>query len=102
MSEFATGFPNSQKVFVDGRSDFYGPEIGNQTLHLVEGGPQWEQTLERHQFTVALLPVQAGLAQLLKQRADWRIAEDDGKHILLVHKVAPVPPTGNMRPEPRF
>jgi hypothetical protein len=91
-----------QKVFVDGRSDFYGPEIGNQTLHLVEGGPQWEQTLERHHFTVALLPVQAGLAQLLKQRADWRIAEDDGKHIVLVRKVAPVPPTGNMRPEPRF
>ena len=31
-----------QKVFVDGRSDFYGPEIGNQFLQVMGGQPGWE------------------------------------------------------------
>jgi hypothetical protein len=93
--------PN-QKVFVDGRSDFFGQEIGNQCLSLVDGHKDWEQTLERYRFTMALLPVDAGLTQLLRQRPDWRIAEEDGKRILLVRKAPPVPPTGIMQPEPRF
>jgi hypothetical protein len=92
----------AQKVFVDGRSDFFGPEFGNQCLHLVDGHPEWEQTLERYHFTMALLPVEAGLAQLLKQRPDWQITEDDGKRILLVRRGTSVPSTGNIRPEPRF
>ena len=29
-----------QKVFVDGRSDFYGPEIGNDYIRLMNG--QWD------------------------------------------------------------
>ena len=26
----------AQKVFIDGRSDFYGPEVGNDYLRLIE------------------------------------------------------------------
>ena len=92
--------PN-QKVFVDGRSDFYGPEIGNQYIRLINGQWDWAQLLEKYQFTSALVPVESAIAQLLKLRPDWRVVEDDGRRILLVHRNTSVPPTGNPPPEPR-
>lgn len=91
----------TQKVFMDGRSDFYGPEIGDQTLHLMEGKPDWSEILEKHKFTVALLPVEAALTQLLKARPEWHVVEQDSKRVLLVLRSTSVPATGNIRPEPR-
>jgi hypothetical protein len=91
----------AQKVFMDGRSDFYGPEIGNQLLHMVEGKPDWAQILEKHKFTVALLPAESALVQLLKTHPEWRVLDDDGKRVLLVLRSTSVLPTGNIRPEPR-
>ena len=92
--------PN-QKVFVDGRSDFYGPEIGNEYIHLINGQWDWEKLLAKYNFSSALLPIESSLAQLLKTRPDWRVVDDDGKRILLVHRTTSVPPTGNPPPEPR-
>lgn len=74
----------SQKVFVDGRSDFYGPEIGNEYLHVMNGQWDWEKILEKYRFESALLPIESPVSQLLKMRRDWRVVEDDGKRILLV------------------
>lgn len=90
-----------QKVFVDGRSDFYGAEIGNQYLHLVNGQKDWAELLAKYDFNVVLLPVESALPQLLKQRPEWRVVEDDGKRILLV-RAAAVLVAGNTLPEPRF
>jgi hypothetical protein len=73
-----------QKVFVDGRSDFYGPEIGNQFLDLMRGLPGWEKVIEKYRFNLALIPVDTAAAQLLKLSPAWRVEADDGKHILLV------------------
>lgn len=92
--------PN-QKVFVDGRSDFYGPEIGNQYIHLINGQWDWEQLLAKYNFSSALVSIETPIAQLLKTRPDWRIVADDGKRILLVHRPTPVRSTGNPPPEPR-
>jgi hypothetical protein len=79
-----------QKVFVDGRSDFYGPEIGNQFLHVMAGAPGWEQTIEKYKFNLVLIPSDVALAQLLKTRPEWKVAADDGKRILLVLSPPPV------------
>jgi hypothetical protein len=87
-----------QKVYVDGRSDFYGPEVGNEYLHLIGGGPEWQQTLHKYNFDSALLPNDVAIVQLLKTQPDWRVVEDDGKRILLVHRSTPVPSTGNSLP----
>ncbi|MEO8052274.1 MAG: hypothetical protein ABI833_17835 [Acidobacteriota bacterium] len=73
-----------QKVFVDGRSDFYGPEIGDQFLQVMRGMPGWEKVIEKYHFNLALIPVDTAVAQLLKQRREWRVEADDGKEILLV------------------
>ncbi len=90
------------KVFVDGRSDFYGPEIGNEFLHATAGQPEWRKTMEKYDFSLVLLPKETALVQLLKTQPDWRVADEDDKHILLARKVASVPATGNLTPEPRF
>jgi hypothetical protein len=91
-----------QKVFVDGRSDFYGAEIGTQYLHLINGSWDWKQVMDKYGFNLALLPVETAISQLLKWQPEWRVVEDDGKHILLVRRETPVPLTRNINPEPRF
>ncbi len=73
-----------QKVFVDGRSDFYGPETGNQYIRLVNGGPDWLEILRKYQFNLALLPNELAVVQLLKTQPDWHVVSDDGKRSLLV------------------
>jgi hypothetical protein len=80
-----------QKVFVDGRSDFYGPEIGNQYIKLFNGAWDWRQVLEEYRFTLALVPVDQPVAQLLKQQPGWHVIADDGKRILVAHSEALVP-----------
>lgn len=79
------------KVFVDGRSDFYGPEVGNQYLGLINGRWDWQQILAKYRFNLALVPTETAIAQLLKVSPDWRVVEDDGKRILLVRGSTPVP-----------
>jgi hypothetical protein len=91
-----------QKVFVDGRSDFYGPEVGNQYLGLVGGRWDWPQLMAKYRFEVVLLPIDRAIVQLLKLQPDWRVVEDDGKRILLVRRSTSVPSTGNFHPEQRF
>jgi hypothetical protein len=46
-----------QKVYVDGRSDFYGEKLGQEYLHLMQGAYDWRAIMDRNRFDVALLPV---------------------------------------------
>jgi hypothetical protein len=70
------------RVFIDGRSDFYGPELGKDYLALMGGAWNWRQLLERYQFDAVLAPIEWPLNSLLKSQPGWRIVADDGKVIL--------------------
>jgi hypothetical protein len=74
----------AQKVFIDGRSDFYGPEVGNDYIRLTGGVWDWRQLMDKYRFNLVLLPVESPLTQILKMAPDWRVVEDDGRRILLV------------------
>ena len=74
----------AQKVFMDGRSDFYGPAVGNDYLRLTSAAWDWRQLVDKYRFNLALLPVDSALTQVLKLAPDWRVVDDDGKRILLV------------------
>jgi hypothetical protein len=76
----------AQKVYVDGRSDFYGQEIGNQYLRMTGGQWDWEQTMKKNGFTSVLLPSELPICQLLKRDPGWKVEEDSGKTILLVRR----------------
>jgi hypothetical protein len=71
-----------QRVFVDGRSDFYGPGVGGEYLGLMNGRHDWRALLEKHRFEAALVPPAWPLSSLLKLAPEWRVVEDDGKAIL--------------------
>jgi hypothetical protein len=71
-----------QKVYVDGRSDFYGEKLGQEYLHLMQGTYDWKAILERNGFNVALLPVDWPLASMLKLDPSWRVVQDDTRVIL--------------------
>jgi hypothetical protein len=64
-------FPG-QKVFLDGRTDFYGRQVAHEysSLMLLEGG--WREALERGRFEAALLPNEWPLAAVLAREPGWR------------------------------
>ncbi len=70
------------KVFVDGRSDFYGAKFGQNYLAVMNGKYDWEKTLEGYGVTTVLLPAAASLASTLKESPRWRIIYDDGMAIV--------------------
>ncbi len=71
-----------QKVYVDGRSDFYGQQMGQEYIELLNASYGWKQILARRGFTVALLPVNWPLASILKLDREWRMVADDGQALL--------------------
>ena len=75
-----------QKVFIDGRSDFYGAQIGREYLRMANGHWQWRQLLARYNFDAVLMSTSTAIVQLLKEEPGWRVVADDGKRILLVRR----------------
>jgi hypothetical protein len=76
-----------QRVFVDGRSDFYGEALCEDYLTLMNAEPSWESILQRYGFDLILLPVKRPLASALKLSPKWRIVADDGSAILFAPRV---------------
>lgn len=71
------------RVFVDGRSDFYGPAIGRQYLDLMNAAPNWETIVDQYRFDLALLPFEWPLAQLMMRDPRWEVRFLDRQAILL-------------------
>ena len=75
-------FYPSQRVFFDGRSDFYGADLGKEYMRVSGGAHDWRQILDRYRFDRALVPVDWSLASLLKEDKAWQLIDDDGKTLL--------------------
>lgn len=74
------------KVYVDGRSDFYGEPLGKEYLHVLQLSSDWQKIFERRGFDTVLLPPDWPLVQMLKRSSDWRMVEDTGKVTLFVRR----------------
>jgi hypothetical protein len=70
------------KVFIDGRSDFYGPKFGEAYLDIANVKFGWEQRLSRYGVDTILLSVDSPLAGALKESSRWRPVHDDGVAIV--------------------
>jgi hypothetical protein len=75
-------FGPSQAVFIDGRSDFYGPEIGELYLRTAYGRGDWRGTLGRYRIALVLAPAEWPLADLLGASGGWRLVDRDGQGAL--------------------
>jgi hypothetical protein len=71
-----------QRVFVDGRSDFYGEALCKDYLSLMNATHKWESVLHRYGFNLILIPVKWPLSSVLKLSPKWRVVADDGEAIL--------------------
>lgn len=66
------------QVFVDGRSDFYGPAFEKEYSDVMGARYNWESTLAAHGVNTVLLAVSAPLSSALKASHNWRTEYDDG------------------------
>ena len=71
------------RVFIDGRSDFYGPSIGQQYLEAQQAHYRWEEIFARYNFETVLVPPEWPLATVLKTHSGWRVEYDDGQAVVL-------------------
>ena len=79
-----------KKVFVDGRSDFYGDDFGNAYLDLMNVQVGWQKTLDKYSIDTIVIAPRFALTSVLKISRDWRIAYDDGV-ALVFRRNAPGP-----------
>ncbi|HZT29912.1 MAG TPA: hypothetical protein VFA33_08520 [Bryobacteraceae bacterium] len=79
-------FPK-QKVFVDGRMDFYGSQFMEAYLDVLGAKYDWQRTLERYRIDTIVLPPDAPLTSTLKESHRWRVVYDD--HISVVFRAMP-------------
>ena len=94
-------FPD-QKVYIDGRSDFYGPEVGKEYMKVSNGHWDWRKILEKNKFDVVLIEPEMPISQLLKREPDWKVVADDGKAILMVRRDRDGSANRASLSEPRF
>ena len=71
----------SRKVFVDGRSDFYGTRLIDECLHIINARYDWQSDLARFDVDAVLLKTDAPLTTILKQTPGWQVLLDDGSVI---------------------
>lgn len=72
----------SGKVFVDGRSDFYGPAFEKQYSDVMNVRYNWQSILRQYGVDTVVLPVSAALASVLKMTPAWNVVFDDGHAIV--------------------
>lgn len=78
-----------QRVFIDGRSDFYGPELGKLYLRVAYGHTEWRGTLDRYRISAVLAPTEWPLASILRQDPAWRLVEEEGPAVLFERVASP-------------
>jgi len=66
------------RVFLDGRSDYYGADFENKALDVVTVNDGWDQTLARFAVDTILMPPNMPLAGALKVSSRWQVVYDDG------------------------
>ncbi len=72
----------SKKVFIDGRSDFYGDKFGIRYLDTIGGKYGWKKTLDDYAIDTVMLPPSMPLAGTLKISREWRLVYDDTRAVV--------------------
>ena len=75
-----------QRVFFDGRSDFYGTTIGADYRKLLTSEEGWRGLLREYKFSAALLPHDWPLSTMLDREPGWRLAYRDSVAVLFLRE----------------
>ncbi len=92
------------KVFIDGRSDFFGPELGRQYLEMVNGSAAWRRHFDQYQINLVLLPRNSDLGGQLQIDPAWQTIHSDELSIvyrrIVPHTAKLFSPVGLMKASP--
>jgi hypothetical protein len=69
-------YPN-RRVFIDGRSDYYGLSILKEYISVRAAGDNWQELAARYGWQFALIPPDWALSRALKQSPDWILRDQD-------------------------
>jgi hypothetical protein len=78
-------YPTGGKVFVDGRSDFYGGDFERRYIDVLNVNYKWQTTLDGYCVDTMLLRADSPLAGAVKESQRWRLDYDDGIAIVFTH-----------------
>jgi hypothetical protein len=84
------------KVYVDGRTDFYGERFETEYDGLMRAAHDWQARMDRFSIDTVLLPTTAPLVGALKESRHWRPVYDDG--LAIVFRLAQEGENGRSRP----
>lgn len=73
-----------QKVFIDGRGDFYGEQIARDYVGLLGAPSNWRQLTAKYRFDAFLLDARSPLVSVLEEAPEWRLADRDKKAVLFL------------------
>ena len=68
----------TNRVFVDGRGEFYGADFLTRCQQIINAGYNWERELNRFRVDTVLLQTDAPLVEVLKRSRNWKLVYDDG------------------------
>jgi hypothetical protein len=74
-------YPN-RRVFIDGRSDYYGLTILKEYISVRAAGDNWQELAARYGWQFALIPPDWALSRALKQSPDWILRDQDNVALL--------------------
>ena len=80
-------FYPEQRVFFDGRSDFYGESLLREFMSVYLGRGDWEQILDRYSCDVVLTPPDCALSSLLRRDGRWELIDEDSQAVLFVRRL---------------
>jgi hypothetical protein len=75
-------FYPAQRVFFDGRSDFYGNDFVKLNQRLLSAEHDWKSVLRRYSINLVLLKPETPLSAVLKLTPAVKVLFDDGKVIV--------------------
>jgi len=75
------------RVFGDGRADMYGVNIGRDFLNLQSAQPGWEEVTHKYGITWVIDRSRSRLAEVLRDRPDWRLIYADETAVLYVKAI---------------
>jgi hypothetical protein len=70
-------FGGRLKVFIDGRSDFYGRDVLETYAQVIGIKPGWDDVLNQYHVQFVLVPPGSPLASILQIRTDWKRVYSD-------------------------
>jgi hypothetical protein len=81
-------FDGRVKVFIDGRSDFYGMDFLQLYGKVRDVRPGWDRVLDAEHVTHVMIGTEEALAQALRLSPQWRVVRGD--HVAMIFERRPL------------